>query len=74
LARQSFSQEWYCHTTRPEAGKMKTLRKFLINESGATAVEYAIMALGIALVIVMVVDQTGTNMNDGVFTDITTLF
>ncbi|MEQ8656871.1 MAG: Flp family type IVb pilin [Hyphomicrobiales bacterium] len=53
---------------------MKTLRKFLINESGATAVEYAIMALGIALVIVMVVDQTGTNMNDGVFTDITTLF
>jgi len=53
---------------------MNILTQFLKNQSGATAIEYAIMVLGIALVIVVAVDQTGTNLNDGVFTDMSTLF
>jgi Flp pilus assembly pilin Flp len=53
---------------------MKTLMKFAKNDDGATAVEYGIIALAIALVIVVAVDQAGTNMADGVYTDIGNLF
>ncbi|MFN3227442.1 MAG: Flp family type IVb pilin [Hyphomicrobiales bacterium] len=53
---------------------MEMLIKFAKNDDGATAIEYGIIALAIALVIVVAVDQVGTNLNDGAFTDMTTLF
>lgn len=49
---------------------MSILKRLWNDESGATAIEYTLIVAAIALVIVVAVDQTGINMNDGVFTDI----
>ena len=43
--------------------------KFLSDESGATAIEYGLIAAGIALAIIAVVNGLGTNLN-GVYTSI----
>jgi pilus assembly protein Flp/PilA len=43
--------------------KQKVL-KFLADESGATAIEYGLIAAGIALAIIAVVNGLGTNLND----------
>ena len=48
---------------------MKTLRKFLTDESGATAIEYGLIAAGIALAIIAAVNGLGTKLN-GKFTSI----
>ena len=40
------------------------LVKFLSDESGATAIEYGLIAAGIALAIIAVVNGLGTNLND----------
>ena len=37
--------------------------KFLSNESGATAIEYGLIAAGISLAIIAVVNGLGTNLN-----------
>jgi pilus assembly protein Flp/PilA len=37
--------------------------KFLSDESGATAIEYGLIAAGIALAIITVVNSLGTNLN-----------
>jgi pilus assembly protein Flp/PilA len=42
---------------------MKTIRKFLRDESGATAIEYALIAAGISLAIIAVVNGLGTKLN-----------
>ncbi|MBX9711838.1 MAG: Flp family type IVb pilin [Xanthobacteraceae bacterium] len=42
---------------------MKTLRRFLNDESGATAIEYALIAAGIALAIIAGVNALGTKIN-----------
>jgi pilus assembly protein Flp/PilA len=42
---------------------MKAIRRFLADESGATSIEYAIIACGIAVVIVAAVNGLGTNVN-----------
>ena len=43
---------------------MKTLiSRFVKEESGATAIEYALIAVGISIVIVAVVNGIGTNLN-----------
>jgi pilus assembly protein Flp/PilA len=43
---------------------MKThIRKFWIDESGATAIEYGLIAAGIALAIITVVNGLGTKLN-----------
>jgi pilus assembly protein Flp/PilA len=47
------------------------LAKFLNDESGATAIEYGLIAAGIALAIIAVVNGLGTNLNT-VFTSINT--
>jgi pilus assembly protein Flp/PilA len=44
---------------------------FLADESGATAIEYGLIAAGIALAIIAVVNGLGTNLNT-VFTSINT--
>jgi pilus assembly protein Flp/PilA len=38
--------------------------KFWSDESGATAIEYGLIAAGIALAIITVVNNLGTTMND----------
>jgi pilus assembly protein Flp/PilA len=39
------------------------LRVFLKNESGATAIEYGLLAAGIAVAIIATVAALGTNLN-----------
>jgi pilus assembly protein Flp/PilA len=43
--------------------KQKVL-KFLADESGATAIEYGLIAAGISLAIIAVVNGLGTNLKD----------
>ena len=42
----------------------RSLLNFLSDESGATAIEYGLIAAGIALAIIAVVNSLGTNLND----------
>ena len=41
----------------------KLIRKFIDDESGATAIEYGLIAAGISLVIIAVVNGIGTKLN-----------
>ncbi len=41
---------------------MITLKKFVANESGATAIEYGLIAAGIAVAIITVVNGLGTKL------------
>jgi pilus assembly protein Flp/PilA len=41
----------------------KLLRCFLKNESGATAIEYGLLAAGISVAIIAVVQGLGTNLS-----------
>jgi pilus assembly protein Flp/PilA len=50
---------------------MNMLRKFLTNESGATAIEYAMIAAGISIAIVTVVGGLGSKVNT-MFTTVST--
>jgi len=47
----------------------RSILEFLKDESGATAIEYGLIAAGISLAIIAVVNGLGTNLN-GKFTDI----
>lgn len=49
----------------------KVISEFMANESGATAIEYGLIAAGISLAIIAVVNGLGTNLNTK-FTDINT--
>jgi pilus assembly protein Flp/PilA len=49
----------------------KVFSKFLSDESGATAIEYGLIAAGISLAIIAVVNGIGTNLN-GKFDSINT--
>jgi len=42
---------------------MKTIRKSLADESGATAIEYGLIAAGISLAIIAAVNGLGTKLN-----------
>ena len=42
--------------------RMKTIRRFLKDESGATAIEYGLIAAGIALAIISAVQGVGTKL------------
>jgi pilus assembly protein Flp/PilA len=48
---------------------MKTIRRFLCDEFGATAIEYGLIAAGIALAIIAVVNGLGAKL-DTKFTSI----
>jgi len=60
-----------CITTSLGAIAMRTLRRFLADESGATAIEYGLIAAGISLAIIAVVNGLGTNLKTK-FTSINT--
>ena len=47
------------------------LKKFLADESGATAIEYGLIAAGISIAIIAAVNGLGTNLN-AKFTSINT--
>ena len=49
----------------------RSILKFLKDESGATAIEYGLIAAGISLAIITVVNGLGSNLNTK-FTDINT--
>jgi pilus assembly protein Flp/PilA len=42
----------------------KLFARFLNDESGATAIEYGLIAAGISLAIIAVVNGIGTNLNE----------
>lgn len=42
---------------------MQTIRRFLADESGATAIEYGLIAAGIALAIIAVVNNLDATLN-----------
>jgi len=42
---------------------MKTLKRFAKDESGATAIEYGLIAAGISVAIITVVQGLGTKLN-----------
>jgi pilus assembly protein Flp/PilA len=42
---------------------MSTFLRFLRNESGATAIEYGLIAAGISVAIIVAVTATGTALN-----------
>jgi pilus assembly protein Flp/PilA len=46
-----------------EANLRHMLQKFLADESGATAIEYGLIAAGIALAIITMVNSVGTKLN-----------
>jgi len=48
---------------------MSVLRRFLGDESGATAIEYGLIAAGISVAIITVVKNVGTNLS-GTFTSV----
>ena len=50
---------------------MKMLRAFLADESGATAIEYGLIAAGISLAIIAIVNGLGTKLSTK-FTSINT--
>jgi len=52
-----------CSVLRPIIGRMKTIRKFLADESAATAIEYGLIAAGIALAIITAVNGVGTRLS-----------
>ena len=43
--------------------RMKTVQEFLADESGATAIEYGLIAAGIALAIISAVQGVGTKLS-----------
>jgi pilus assembly protein Flp/PilA len=46
-----------------EATLRRSLFKFFADESGATAIEYGLIAAGIALAIIAIVNGLGSNLN-----------
>jgi pilus assembly protein Flp/PilA len=42
---------------------MAMLKRFLRDESGATAIEYGLIAAGIAVAIIVVIQNVGTSLN-----------
>jgi pilus assembly protein Flp/PilA len=43
---------------------MKLLSRFWTDESGATAIEYGLIAAGISIAIIVTVNGLGTNLNN----------
>jgi len=43
---------------------MILVKRFIANENGATAIEYGLIAAGIALAIITVVNGLGASLND----------
>ena len=55
-------------------GRFNALRRFGDNRSGATAIEYAMIAGGISIAIVAVVTQVGDSMKTLFYDKLTAMF
>jgi pilus assembly protein Flp/PilA len=56
---------WANSAKIPAEAKLKHhIRKFFSDEKGATAIEYGLIAAGIALAIITIVNGLGTNLNN----------
>jgi pilus assembly protein Flp/PilA len=55
----------WAHAERFQPGQERTMSisRFLKDEAGTTAIEYAIIAAGISIVIVVAVQAIGTTLN-----------
>jgi pilus assembly protein Flp/PilA len=42
---------------------MKSVKRFLLDQSGVTSIEYALIAAGVAMVIILAVNNAGTALN-----------
>jgi pilus assembly protein Flp/PilA len=58
-------------TTMPKEPAMRSLKRFFRDESGATAIEYGLIAAGIAVAIIVAVQGLGTALNT-TFTTVST--
>jgi pilus assembly protein Flp/PilA len=59
------------HHNTAEVTLKRTVLNFLSDESGATAIEYALIAAGISLAIIAIVNTLGGTLNNK-FTEINT--
>ena len=59
---QEGSRSWVIQT-RSEPAMKSLISKFLKNESGATAIEYGLIAAGIAVAIITAVNGVGTALS-----------
>jgi pilus assembly protein Flp/PilA len=50
---------------------MSTVKRFLTDESGATAIEYGLIAAGISVAIIVIVNTLGSQLNT-TFTTVST--
>jgi len=55
--------EWWGCVFKPEFVMTRLLADFLSSESGATAIEYGLIVVGIALAIIAAVNAVGTALN-----------
>ncbi|MYV82812.1 Flp family type IVb pilin [Bradyrhizobium japonicum] len=55
--------EHACQRHREDTTMTNALKKFLADERGATAIEYGLIAAGIALAIISVVNGMGSKLN-----------
>jgi pilus assembly protein Flp/PilA len=51
-----------CRATRKDAKLKRIVLKFLADETGATAIEYCLIAAGIALAIIAIIQALGINL------------
>jgi pilus assembly protein Flp/PilA len=58
----STTNRWRAHIFGRAA--MQILKSFLRDESGATAIEYGLIAAGIAVAIIVVVNNVGSKLTD----------
>ena len=65
MTRAEFPVEW----RRQEFGMRKLLARFIQDQSGATAIEYCLIAAGISIVIVTVVNGLGSALS-GKYSDV----
>jgi len=54
----------HAHQKTLEAHLKQLFAKFISDESGATAIEYGLIAAGISLAIIAVVNGLGSNLNE----------
>jgi pilus assembly protein Flp/PilA len=65
MGRQNeFGAGWNSRVSTTEISMMNLFSRFVRDESGATAIEYGLIAAGIAVIIITAVQLVGSNLND----------
>ena len=53
-----------CHAASHQEATVQAIKRFVKDESGATAIEYALIAAGIGIAIITAVNALGTAISD----------